>query len=109
MPETLSQQALNRSTLARQLLLERSELSTRAALERLGGLQAQWPKPTFIALWSRLANFEREQLSDLLRQRQVVRATMMRGTIHVATTKEYLANRTALQPALTRGLTAIGD
>ena len=104
---TLSQRELNRATLARQLLLERSDLSPLTALERIGGLQAQWPKPPFVGLWTRLANFEREQLSGLLRRRTAVRATMMRGTIHIVSTKDYLATRAALQPALFRGLAAL--
>ena len=37
MPDTLSLRALNRATLARQLLLEPSSLSPRVALERVGG------------------------------------------------------------------------
>src|SRR5438105_811651 len=107
MTNTLTVRALNRATLARQLLLEPSALAPRAALERVGGLQAQWPKLPFVGLRSRLANFEREDLSALFRKRQAVRATMMRGTIHVATTNEYLATRMMLQPVLTRGLAPI--
>jgi hypothetical protein len=105
--DALSPRALNRATLAKQLLLERSDLSPLAALERVGGLQAQWPKPPFVGLWTRLANFERDQLSSLLRRRTAVRATMMRGTIHIVSTKDYLATRAALQPALFRGLAAL--
>src|SRR3954453_19732600 len=88
MSNALGTRALNRATLARQLLLERSALQPRIALERVGGLQAQWPKPPHIGLWSRLRAFEPNPLAQLLRKRQAVRATMMRGTIHVATTKD---------------------
>ena len=107
MPDTLSLRALNRALLARQMLLQRADLSPRAALERLAGLQAQWPKLPFIALWSRLNGFEREDLAVLLRKRQAVRATMMRGTIHVATTPEFVRMRSVLQPVLTRGLAPV--
>jgi len=109
MADTLSLRALNRATLARQLLLEPSKLSAPAALERIGGLQAQWPKPPFVGLWARLANFKREDLSTVLRKRQAVRATMMRGTIHITSTKDFLATRPVLQPVLTRGLAPIKD
>ncbi|TML04262.1 MAG: winged helix DNA-binding domain-containing protein, partial [Actinobacteria bacterium] len=51
---------LNRATLARQLLLERRPVDVVDAVDRLGGLQAQEPRPPFIALWSRLEGFERD-------------------------------------------------
>ncbi len=107
MPDTLSLRALNRATLARQLLLEPSALSPRVALERVAGLQAQWPKLPFMGLWTRLADFKRDDLSEALRRRQAVRATMMRGTIHVMTAKDYLAMRGVIQPVLTRGLSPV--
>jgi Winged helix DNA-binding domain len=109
MPDSLSLRALNRAMLARQLLLEPSKLSPRIALERVAGLQAQWPKLPFMGLWTRLADFKRDDLSELLRRRQAVRATMMRGTIHVVTTKDYLASRGAIQPVLTRGLSPMRE
>jgi len=107
MPDTLSLRALNRATLARQLLLEPSTLSPRVALERVAGLQAQWPKLPFMGLWTRLAEFKRDDLSEALRRRHAVRATMMRGTIHVMTAKDYLAMRGVMQPVLTRGLSPV--
>ena len=55
----LSARALNRALLARQLLLERASLSIPRALERMGGLQAQYAPSMYIGLWSRLAEFER--------------------------------------------------
>jgi hypothetical protein len=39
---TLSERELNRALLARQLLLERAELSIPRAIERVGGLQTQY-------------------------------------------------------------------
>lgn len=107
MPDTLSLRALNRATLARQLLLEQSTLSPRVALERVAGLQAQWPKLPFMGLWTRLADFKREDLADALRRRHAVRATMMRGTIHVVSAKDYLSMRGIIQPVLTRGLAPV--
>ena len=107
MPDTISLRALTRATLARQLLLEPSKLSARAALEQVGGLQAQWPKPPFVGLWTRLAKFDRDDLSSLLRKRQAIRATMMRATIHITSTKDFIATRPVLQAVLTRGLAPI--
>ena len=107
---TLSTRALNRAFLARQLLLARERLPVARAIERLAGLQAQQPRPPFIGLWTRLAGFQRESLLALLQQRRVVRATMMRATIHLVTAKDYLAFRTAIQPALTAAMkSALGS
>jgi len=43
-PPVLSTRALNRALLARQLLLERADLSIEAAVEQVGGLQMH-PSP----------------------------------------------------------------
>jgi hypothetical protein len=95
---------LNRSTLARQMLLERATLPALEALRRLVGLQAQLPQPPYVSLWTRLRSFERAELTHLLETRQVVRATMMRATLHLMTAEDYALLRPALQPALTRSL-----
>src|SRR5882672_8747679 len=97
---------LNRATLARQMLLGRERVKPLRAIERLVGLQAQWPKPPHVGLWSRVVGFEREDLLGLLRQRKAVRATMMRGTLHVVSARDYVAMRAPLQPMLTRGMFA---
>ena len=108
MPEVpLTLRGLNRATLARQMLLSRVSIKPLRAIERLAGLQAQLPKPPHVGLWSRLEGFCREDLVALLRRREVVRATMMRGTLHVVSAKDYLAWRPTLQPMLTRGMQAI--
>ena len=60
----LSERELNRAVLARQLLLERSKLSPPKALERIGGIQAQYAPSVYIGLWSRLAGFERQALTS---------------------------------------------
>jgi hypothetical protein len=104
---TISVRALNRATLARQMLLRREAVDAKKAVERLAGLQAQVPKPPFIALWSRLEDFDREELRKLIAKRELVRATMMRGTIHLMTTKDFLAWRLPLQPVLSAGSASI--
>lgn len=107
MPERiLTLRELNRATLARQLLLDRAPLFALDAIERLVGLQAQVANPPYIGLWTRLHDFRRADLTCLLEQRQVVRATMMRSTLHLMTADDYLLLRPLLQPALTRALHA---
>ncbi|MBE3567607.1 MAG: AlkZ family DNA glycosylase [Thermogemmatispora sp.] len=100
----LNRRQLNRATLARQWLLERVEVSPLEASEHLVGLQAQLPAPPFIGLWTRLRNFRHQELHHLLQQRKIVRATLMRATLHLVSAADYLRFRLALQPALTRSL-----
>jgi hypothetical protein len=88
---------LNRATLARQLLLERRRMSVPKAIERLAGLQAQWPPSPYVALWSRLADFERERLTRALVRRQVVKATVMRITLHLVSARDYILFAGALK------------
>lgn len=106
-PDVLSTRELNRATLARQLLLERERANVVDAVDRLGGPQAQEPKPPFLALWARLAGFRREQLHDALHAGTILRATAMRATLHLIGAAGYPALRATLQPALTGAMAAI--
>ena len=69
---TLSLRELNRATLARQLLLERRRLSPRA-IERLVGMQAQWPPAPYVGLWTRLDGFRRPTLERALQRGDVLK------------------------------------
>lgn len=89
----LDTRALNRATLARQLLLDRADLPVRGAVTHLCGLQAQEPQEPFVGLWSRLRAFDPAVLSDLLVERQVVRTHLMRRTVHLVTADDALAWR----------------
>jgi hypothetical protein len=100
--QVLSQRALNRALLARQLLLARQERSAAATIEHLVGLQAQVPGNPYIALWSRLKGFQPEELSRLIAGRHAVRTSLMRATIHLVTARDCLALRPVMQPVLER-------
>jgi Winged helix DNA-binding domain len=101
----VTERELNRATLARQLLLARETVPVADAVDRLGGLQAQEPRPPFVALWSRLEGFEREQLHAALRKGTVVRAMLMRATLHLVSAKRYARLRPALDDVMTRAMT----
>jgi len=105
--EPISARALGRATLARQMLLARERVAPAKAIERLAGLQAQQARPPFVGLWTRLEGFQREHLARAIADRSVVRATAMRGTLHLLSARDYLRLRAPLQPGLTAGLRAL--
>ncbi|WP_248961620.1 winged helix DNA-binding domain-containing protein [Sphaerisporangium perillae] len=100
----LSSRAVNRATLARQMLLERASISVPEAIERLVGMQAQAPFPPYTGLWTRLADFRPDDLAKPLIDRGVVRVVLMRSTVHLVTAADCLALRPVVQPMLERAL-----
>jgi hypothetical protein len=103
----LSRRALNRALLARQHLLARSNAKPIDIIEQLAGMQAQVPRPPFVGIWTRVQKFEREDLIALYASKKVVRATAMRGTIHLLSTKDFLHFRPRLTPMLAKGAETI--
>lgn len=99
---------LNRATLARQMLLERWSLSAPSAVDRLAGLQAQEARPPFVGLWSRLRDFDPDDLRVALHDGSLVRAPWVRATLHLVTGDDYRAHRAAIQPALTAAMKVLG-
>jgi hypothetical protein len=91
----LTLRELNRATLARQLLLERKRLSPSAVIERLVGVQAQWPSAPYVGIWTRTTNFRREALERELAKAAVLKATVMRQTLHLVTRRDYALLRAA--------------
>jgi hypothetical protein len=89
--QVLTTRALNRALLARQLLLERSTISIPEALDRLGGIQNQYAPNAYIRLWSCLERFARADLTRAYEAGSVVQGTLMRGTIHAVSGRDYHA------------------
>ena len=85
----LTLRELNRALLARQLLLERRKLGVQQAVEKVCALQAQWPQSPYIALWTRLTGFRKDQLTRALEQHKVVKATLFRITLHITSARDY--------------------
>jgi Winged helix DNA-binding domain len=99
-PDRLDRRRLNRATLARQLLLERAELTTLDAVEHLVGLQAQAPQSIYVSLWSRLARFDPVAAGEALERRDLVRTHAMRATVHLFSRTDALRLRALMQPML---------
>lgn len=106
MPDTLSNLALNRATLDRQLLLRRHSLPARQAVELLGGMQAQAPLAPYTGLWTRLESFAPESLATSISSRRLVRAHLNRNTVHLLTAEDYLDFRPLFHRLHERGLRA---
>ena len=106
-PDVLTLRQINRATLARQMLLARERVTPLAAIERLVAVQAQWPRPPFIGLWSRVDGFRRADLTALLLKKRVVRATLLRGTLHLLTADDFVLLRPILQPMLDAAIQAV--
>jgi hypothetical protein len=85
----LTLRELNRALLARQFLLARRRLGVQQAVERLCAIQAQWPQSPYIGLWSRLAGFEKDQLTRALAQHRVVKTQLFRITLHITSARDY--------------------
>ena len=108
--EILTKRDLNRALLARQMLISREAVAVAYVLERLLGLQAQDAAPPFVGLWTRIEGFQRNDLALLIRDRVVVRATLLRGTLHLVHAEDYLAFRSTFQPMFDAALRSVlGD
>jgi hypothetical protein len=95
---------INRATLDRQLLLRRAARPALSAIEHLAGLQAQAPLAPYVGLWTRLAGFGHQELKDLLTERAVVRAHLMRNTVHLVSAADFARFRPLFQPLMEREL-----
>jgi hypothetical protein len=96
----LSARQLNRATLERQLLLRRQPLAVVDAVRRLLALQAQEPASPYLALWNRLAGFDPADLDAAFAGRAVVKASLLRLTLHAVAAEDYRDLHVAMLPSL---------
>ena len=89
------------------MLLTRERTTVLAAVERLVGMQAQLARPPYVGLWSRIREFAREDLTHALQRREVVRATLMRCTLHLMSARDYVHLRAVIQPVLDRAMKSV--
>lgn len=98
----LTRRTLNRTLLARQLLLERVHRPALDVVEHLVGMQAQEPADPYIGLWTRIDGFDPLELSRALEERQAVRMGLLRGTLHLVTARDALAQYPILADVMAR-------
>jgi len=98
----LSRRALNRTLLTRQLLLERVRRPVLDVVELLVGMQAQEPIDPYVGLWTRIDGFDPSELSDAIEERKALRMGLLRGTLHLVTARDALAQYPILADVMTR-------
>ena len=96
----LTARQLNRATLGRQLLLGRERLSVVDAVGRVVALQAQEPASPHIALWNRVEAFDSNELNEAFLDQRVVKAQLLRITLHAVGAADYPAFHEAMEPTL---------
>ena len=67
------------------------------AVRRIVAIQAQEPPSPFIALWNRVDGFDPADLDRALATQQIVKATLMRITLHAVAADDYPAIHEAMQ------------
>lgn len=97
---SLTARRLNRATLARQLLLRRQPLGAVDAVRRVVALQAQAPASPYLALWNRVTDFDPADLDRAFADHSVVKATLIRITLHAVDAGDYPAFQHAMVSSL---------
>ncbi|HJT99892.1 MAG TPA: winged helix DNA-binding domain-containing protein [Actinomycetes bacterium] len=101
--QVLSLRALNRALLGRQGLLGRERRSVGGMVEWLVAMQAQNPRDPYVALWTRLEEFDPHELGRMVAEREAVRVPLLRTTLHLVTARDCLVMAPLLRPVLERG------
>jgi hypothetical protein len=97
---SLTARQLNRATLGRQLLLRRERLDVVDAVRRIVALQAQEPASPYLALWNRLVDFDPADLDAAFADGAVVKASLIRLTLHAVDAEHYPAFHNAMLSSL---------
>jgi hypothetical protein len=97
---TLTARQLTLATLDRQLLLERRRLDVAEAVRQVCAVQAQAPASPYVALWNRVEGFVPEDLDAAFTERRIVKATLMRITLHAVHADDYAPYHAAMARSL---------
>ncbi|WP_414975897.1 DNA glycosylase AlkZ-like family protein [Gordonia sp. (in: high G+C Gram-positive bacteria)] len=100
MGDALTVEQWNRTLLERQHLLEQADEDAVEVIDRCVGLQSQDPQAPFFGLWSRIADFDPDELDSLIENREVVRMALQRGTVFAMDGLDARWIRRTVQPAL---------
>jgi hypothetical protein len=103
MGDVLSRRELNRALLGRQMLLGRERRAVGETVEHLVAMQAQNPRDPYVALWTRLQDFDPHELGRMVAERDAVRVPLLRTTLHLVTARDCLGLAPLLRPVLERG------
>jgi hypothetical protein len=87
----LTREELTAATAARQFLIERQRLKPAEAIRRLTPLQGQHPPAPHIGLAARLEGFTQKDLEAAIDAQHVLKATLMRMTLHLAHAEDFPA------------------
>jgi hypothetical protein len=91
---------LNRTTLMRQSLVTRASTSVAEAVAQVVALQAQEPMSPYLALWNRIEGFDAGDLDAAFADAVVIKAPLMRITLHAVLAVDYPAFHEAMLPTL---------
>ena len=105
---TLGNDQLNRATLQRQLLLRREPATVSDVARRIVALQAQSPPAPYIALWNRIASLDFRSVDEAFADRSLVKASLMRITLHAVDATDYPAFHAASTHSCERPGSTIG-
>lgn len=96
----ISRRQLNRTTLRRQFLLERARLPLPEVVHRVLALQAQEPASPYLALSNRVEDFDPRGLDKAFAEGALVKASLMRITLHAVSVDDYPLLHAAMRPSL---------
>lgn len=104
----LSQEQVTRSSFKSHFLLDKAENSELVkVISRICGLNSQTARAPYISLWSRIKDFKKAQLNRALyEEKLLIKAWLMRGTVHTIPSDEYPIFQKALGPGLARDWSA---
>jgi hypothetical protein len=96
----LTARQLNRTTLVRQMLSARADIDLVEGVRRAVALQAQEPASPYLALWNRVDRFDPAELDRAFVERRVVKASMVRLTLHAVAADDHPTFHAAMLPYL---------